>query len=418
MSGKSKGILYGIVLFDLLAFGIIIPQLGVYAKLYQASGALQGLLIASYSILQFVTAPLLGRWSDRVGRKPVLAVCLASSFVAHCLFASAHSLTTLFLARIIDGAAGGNVAVAQAYLSDVTDEKNRSKAMGMVGASFGLGFLLGPVIGGIAGHFGTAHWGPHGGNIAIGGTAAVLSVLTLCLTLTKLKESLPPEARQTSDKPLKLIDVPALRHVLSEPVVARLLAIMLIGTAGFAVLHAVLPYFVVDLAQLQIHQESDMAAAQLAVAKAFAWMGLIVVLVQGGAMGPLTKRYREATLLVVGEALTILALAYLPTSRSLPMLLWWLTPLAFGNSLAVVVLPSLLTFHAPANRRGETLGLASSMGSVGRIVGPLVGGALYDFGHAMPFEVGAALCGVALLLALGLPRRPAEEPSKAVAEAA
>ncbi|MBI2302178.1 MAG: MFS transporter [Armatimonadetes bacterium] len=414
MQRSRLGIIFLIVIFDMLAFGLVVPQLGVYAKLYQASGKVQGLLVASYSIMQFVFAPLLGRWSDRVGRKPVLLYSLFTSFVAHVLFAFSRSLAVLFAARLIDGFGGANISTAQAYISDVTPKEKRSHAMAIIGVSFGLGFVFGPAFGGIAGHFGTQWWGPHGGSIAIGSLAAICSLVTLILTGLVLHESLPEEERGHARK-LRLLDLNALADAFRDPVLARLLLIMLVSTSGFAVMHAVMPYFVVDVEGLQVHQVGDMAAAQVAIAKVFAWIGVLAILVQGGAVRPLVKRYGETRLLQAGLGLMIVGLATLPLAHSLGRMVLLLTPLSAGNALGWVVLPVLLTFYAPAARRGEVLGVSQSLGSIGRILGPLGGGALYDWGRGVPFYVGAALCAVALLLALWVPHEhPAETPVEPV----
>ena len=165
---RRSAVIYAIIFLDLLAFGIVVPQLGIYAKHFGASALVQGLLVGCYSAMQFLFAPLLGRWSDRIGRRPVLLISLLTSFAGHVLFALAHSLPLLFAARLIDGLGGANVSTAQAYLSDVTPNERRAKAMAAVGMSFGMGFILGPVVGAGLAPWGTHHWGAYGGNLAIG----------------------------------------------------------------------------------------------------------------------------------------------------------------------------------------------------------------------------------------------------------
>ncbi len=412
---RSIGIIAAIVFLDLLGFGLVIPQLGVYAKYYDASGFAQGMLVASYSVMQFLFAPLLGRWSDRLGRKPVLIVSLATSLAGHVLFALAGSLPVLFASRLVDGLGGANISTAQAYLSDVTPPERRARAMGLIGAAFGTGFVFGPAFGALAGHWGATHWGPHGGSLAIGGLAALASLATLLLAILKLPESLPPEKRSVHPELPKLVDLSALRHAVERPALARLLAIFLVSTSGFAVLHAIMTYFVVDTLRVDVATETGHAAALTGYV--FAWIGLWAVLVQGGGIGPLVARFGEVPLLTCGLFLLAVGLFIMPLAHSLAMLLLFATPLSIGNALCSANLPALLTFHSPANRRGEILGVSHALGSVGRIVGPLVGGALYDWGRPVPFRVGASLCAVAMLVSLGLPReRPDEsEVDEAVA---
>ena len=410
---RSAGLIYLVVFLDLLGFGIVIPQLGVYSKLYHASGLQQGLLIASYSMMQFLFAPLLGRWSDRIGRRPVLIISLATSLAGHILFAMSHSLTLLFASRIVDGLGGANISTAQAYLSDITPAEKRARAMGMIGAAFGMGFVLGPAAGAIVGPLGVQWWGPHGGNLAIGGLAAISSAITLLVALFRLGESLPVEERHTTPTSLRLLDFRVLQGAAEKGTLIRLLWIMLVATAGFAVLHAVLTFFIIDTLGLDVDEQAG-HASRLA-GYVFCWIGFLTAMVQGGLIGRLVKKHGEASLMLTGLFLMAVGLALMPTSHSLGVLFLVTTPLAIGSALNSATLPALMTFHSPGKQRGEVLGLNSSMGSIGRIIGPLLGGLLYDVRTSAPFEVGAVLCFVAMIVGFGIPRdRPGEAP---VAEA-
>jgi multidrug resistance protein len=403
MQRRRGGIIFAIIFLDLLGFGIIMPQLGIYARHYEASGLVQGLLVGSYSAMQFVFAPLLGRWSDRVGRRPVLLVSLFTSFCAHLLFGVSRSLALLFVSRVVDGLGGANIATAQAYLSDVTPAERRARAMAMIGMAFGLGFVLGPAVGAVVGHWGTSHLGAHGGNLAIGLVAAACSLGTMVLTVRWLPESLPPDKRRRAEGPLRLIDTESLRRALALPVLPRLLLVALISTGGFAVLHAILTYFVVDVSGLRLTDAAGMARAQAATGKVFAWIGCLSILAQGSVHAG-ARRVGEAVLLRAGLALMVLALVSLPLVHSSGAMLVLMTPLAIGNALCSATIPALLTLHSPPDQRGEILGVNTSLGSIGRIGGPLSGGFLYDLGRAVPFAVGAVLCAVALYFALRLPR--------------
>lgn len=403
-----EGIIFAIIFFDLLGFGIIIPQLGIFSKHYAASGFQQGLLVGSYAAMQFLFAPLLGRWSDRVGRRPVLLVSLFTSFLAHLLFAVAHSLTLLFVSRIVDGIGGANISTAQAYLSDVTPPDKRSKAMARIGMSFGLGFILGPALGGFIGQWGTLHLGDHGlvhgANLAIGLLAAGCSLITMLLTAFRLPESLPPEQRHPAEGRLRFIDIGGLREALAQPVLPRLLLVSLVSTSGFAVLHAILTYFVLDTIKADVSGQASLVLAQSATTKVFAAMGIASFFGQG-LVHPLAKHTGEAKLLRLGLVLQIIALGLMPTVHSMRMLLLLLTPLSLGSAFCVATLPALISLYSPAGRRGEILGVNASLGSLGRIGGPLSGGLLYDLGRAVPFWVGGLFCLVALLFAIRLPAR-------------
>jgi len=400
---KSQGIIFLIIFFDLLAFGIVIPQLGIYARAFHASGLLQGLVIASYSAMQFLFAPLLGRWSDRIGRRPVLLVSLFTSFVAHLLFAWAHTLTLLFASRIVDGLGGANVSTAQAYLSDVTPPDKRSKAMARIGMAFGLGFILGPALGAFVGPWGTHHFGPHGGNLAIGALAASCSAVTLLLAAFALPESLPKDKRHPAETPLRLVDGDSLRAAWHDHALRNLLLVSMVSVAGFAVLHAILTFFIIDLLHLEVNDAAGAASAQMRTGYVFAWIGVLNFFGQG-FVHPMAKRVGEIRLLVTGLVLQAVALTLMPLSGGLGMLLLVCAPLAVGSAFCSAVLPALLSLYSPPTRRGEILGVNASLGSLSRIGGPLTGGFLYDFGHYIPFWTGAAMCVLALGLSRALPR--------------
>ncbi|NUQ02191.1 MAG: MFS transporter, partial [Armatimonadetes bacterium] len=213
--------------------------------------------------------------------------------------------------------------------------------------------------------------------------------------------------RGARSTPLRLLDLSALRTAGQRPQLVRLLLIYLVSTAGFAVLHAIMTYFVLDTLQVTVSRAPEQAARLTGYV--FAWIGVLAIVVQGGAIRPLVKRFGEARLLLAGLGLLAAALAVLPAAHGLGMLLLVTTPLAVGNALCSANLPALLTFHSPAPQRGEILGVSQSLGSIGRIIGPLAGGALYDVGRAVPFWAGAVLCAVAVVLAAGLPANRPEE---------
>ncbi|MFZ5470461.1 MAG: MFS transporter, partial [Myxococcota bacterium] len=229
----SLGVIFGIVLLDLIGFGILIPQLGVYGVRFHGSPFAVGLLLSVYSLMQLIFAPVLGRLSDRYGRRPVLLYSIAGSVAGYLLFAVADALPLLFLARIIDGVSGGNIATAQAYVADVTTDEDRVQGMGMVGAAFGLGFLLGPGIGGFLGAL--------GGNWAIGLGAASLGAVNWVLAFFFLPES-RPAGTPTPAKRSRL----QLAEPLRTPVVGRILLLFLLYGVAFAQMEGTFSIFVLS----------------------------------------------------------------------------------------------------------------------------------------------------------------------------
>ncbi|HLM42223.1 MAG TPA: MFS transporter, partial [Myxococcaceae bacterium] len=218
----SLRVVFGIVTLDLIGFGILIPQLGVYGVKFGASPFTVGLLLSVYSLMQLLFAPVLGRLSDRYGRRPVLLLSVAGSMTGYLLFAFAQSLPLLFLARIIDGVSGGNIATAQAYVADVTRPEERARGMGLIGAAFGLGFVLGPALGGFLGAW--------GGNLAIGLFAAGLAALNLVFTSIFLVESRRPDSPATASARR----VRGALFSLRLPVVGLCLVLILVFNTAFA----------------------------------------------------------------------------------------------------------------------------------------------------------------------------------------
>jgi MFS transporter, DHA1 family, tetracycline resistance protein len=400
------GVLFGIVFADLLSFGILIPQLGLYAVEFQASPLQVGLLVSVYSLMQLVSAPLLGRLSDRVGRRPVLLFSIAGSVVGYLLFAFARSLPLLFLARVVDGLSGGNISTAQAYVADVTGPQERAKGMGVIGAAFGLGFILGPAVGGVLGRL--------GGNLAIGLGAGGLALLNWLAAFFLL-----PESRRWGEVtalPVRTVATRAFRM----PVVGLALALFFLFTTAFSQMEgtfsllllsqepAVRP-LVFEGALLGLPARVDpvlLEAVSLRSGLLFAAVGVVSALVQGGLIGRLKRRFGEPNLVVAGVTLTALGLLLLPLMPSYGWLFPPMVLLGVGSSLHNPSLSALVSLHAPGARQGEVLGTYQAMGSLGRIVGPALGGFLFGaLGVAAPYQVAAVMLGAGLVLALQLRAR-------------
>jgi multidrug resistance protein len=388
----SLGAIFLIVLLDLLGFGILIPQIGVYGVKLNASPWTVGLLVSTYSLMQLLAAPILGGLSDRYGRRPVLLYSLAGSMLGYLLFAVAHSLPLLFLSRIVDGISGGNIATAQAYVSDITTEENRARGMGLVGAAFGLGFILGPSVGGILGAW--------GGNLAIGLAAAGLSALNWVLAYTLLPETHRAEGAHSSDKSI----VKAWAQLKMPGIGAVLVATLLFVTA-FAQMEGT---FSVLLIERYVSHEGLFAGEWVKEASwrtgyIFAAVGVVSALVQGVFIGRLRKRFGEPALACWGMALAALALALVPLA---PSYLWLYAPmmlLAVGSGLANPSLSTLASLKAAPGKQGATLGAFQAMGSLGRTVGPALGGTLFSVrGPAAPYWVASAMAFLAAAWALKL----------------
>jgi DHA1 family tetracycline resistance protein-like MFS transporter len=371
----SLAILFLVVFIDLLGFGMVIPVMPIYAEHLGASEAATGWLSTGYSLMQFVFAPIWGRLSDRVGRRPVLLLSIAMTAVAFLLYGVAATFAVLLVSRLFAGAATANIAIAQAYVADVTPPEGRAKGMGMIGAAFGLGFVFGPAVGGLLAGYSLS---------APGLAAAALSVVNLVAAFFLLPEPAEHVAAARSRGRFE-----ALLAELSKPGIRRILAIYLLVTLGFSAMEATYAF----LAQRRYGLD------ERHVGWVFAYIGVIVVLVQGGLVGPLTRRFGEKRLLVAGTVLQGAALAALPFANGLGGLLLASAPLALGSGLSNPSMMSLLSRHSRPEDQGGTLGIGQSAAALGRIVGPLAGTTSFSAWHAAPYLGGAALMGVGAAVA-------------------
>ena len=372
--------LFAIVFIDLMGFGIVIPLLPLYGERYRPSALAMGLLLSAFSATQFAAAPVLGRLSDRFGRKPVLLFSLAGSVAGYLLFAFAHSLAMLFAARVIDGISGGNISTAQAYVADVTTPETRAKGMGMIGAAFGLGFIFGPAIAGV-----TVRWGEWAPGVA----AAAMSALAFVATAIFLRE---PERSHGSAVERGLS---ALGRALRDRSIASLLAIFFLLTFAFSNFEATFAQFLHDA----------LGATPSRVAFLFVYVGVLISLVQGGMIGPLTRALGERRLVAAGGFAVAVALALMPLSLAMPLVMAALVPLTVGIGTTNPSLSSLVSKDARAEDRGTVLGAYQSVSALGRILGPLWGEiAYFRLGRFGPHWTGAAIAAAAAALSLTLKR--------------
>lgn len=361
MNNKRLTIIFLIVFVDLLGFSLILPLLPYYAQTFGADAFVTGLLVASYAIAQLIGAPLLGRWSDRAGRRPVLLISIFGTFIGFVLLGFAGALWMLFLSRVIDGLTGGNLSVAQAYITDVTDEKNRAKGLGMIGAAFGLGFIIGPAIGGALSVYGYA---------VPAFAAATLALLNFLAVFFFLPESLTDERRAAMAARQKPpFTLRALIVALNRPRVGPLLHTRFFFGLAFALFQSVFALY----AQYRLQLTAQTTGYVLA------YVGLLSVLVQGVAIGRLTARFAESRLIFGASVLmgvSLLAWAFAP---NLIALLIVLAPMALAGGTLNTVLNSALTKAVTRDEIGGTLGLAASVESVTRVIAPTLGGFLIEF---------------------------------------
>jgi DHA1 family tetracycline resistance protein-like MFS transporter len=369
------------VFIDMVGFGIIIPVLPFFARSHGATPAELGALLASYSLMQFVFAPILGSLSDRIGRKPVLAVSLFGTAVASAILGLAASLEgalwLLFAARAIDGITGANISTAQAYIADVTPPEKRARGMALIGMAFGVGFILGPAIGGILADVDISL--PF---YTVSGLALINSILVMA--------RLPEPSRHLSVTTEARSRLSRLVRGLRDARTGMLLVILLFATIAFSCMEATLALLLADRFEYGPVQTGYL----------FVLIGLVMAVVQGLLVGRLVERIGERPLVVFGTLILAVGLGMLglPIPPSLPLLIAGLVLLAIGAGLYNPAVTGLVSRLTPASIQGNTLGIAQSMSAIGRVIGPLAGGLLYHQGWPLPYYFAAALMGVAVLL--------------------
>ena len=376
----TLGIVFLIVFIDLVGFGIVIPFLPLYAEEYGPSPVMFGLLMASFSLMQFLFAPVLGRLSDRYGRRPVLLVSLVGSVFGYLLFAFAGSIAMLFLSRIVDGISGGNISTAQAVIADITDEKDRARGMGLIGAAFGLGFICGPGIGGLLADVAT--WLP-------GVAAATTSAVAFVLVLLRLPETLDTEMRGTARA--RRFGLKSLSEALAHPVVGLCLAMIFLVIFAFANFETTFAQFGRLRFQLSTSQ----------IGWLFVYAGVLGAVIQGGLAGALVRRFGEGPLVAVGTFLSFVALGVLPYVDRQSWLLVTLALLAVGHGIAAPSLSALTSKLVAREEVGGVMGVYQSLSSLGRIVGPFWGELVYgSLGFEWPYRTGSVFMLAASVVAV------------------
>jgi MFS family permease len=422
---SALGILFVIVFVDLLGFGMVIPVMALYAERLGAPGADIGWLMTGYSAMQFVFTPIWGRLSDRYGRRPLLLLSIGMTAIGFAGYALAPDFRWLLVSRLFAGAATANIAIAQAYIADVTPPEGRAKGMGIIGAAFGLGFVLGPAMGGFLSGVSLS---------APGYAAAGLAFVNGVAAFFVLPE---PAARSVAERRPHL---PALVDEFRRPGIRRLIVIFFLSVLAFSGMEAT--FALVAAHRYELDQQH--------VAWVFAFIGVVVTVVQGGLIGPLTRRHGERALLVAGlvlQAVGFVAVVYArpigapfvsalrawnhhvpalapgwlaafagaPHAETFPGLLAACVPLAVGSGLASPALSSLLSRSARAEDQGGTLGIGQSAAALARIAGPISATNAYE--HVWvgaPYVGGAALMLVTAAIGATL-RGPGTLGARAVA---
>jgi multidrug resistance protein len=370
-------IIFVTVFIDLLGFGIIIPLLPFYAESFGASAFAIGLLGTSFSLMQFLFSPIWGRWSDRIGRKPIILIGLLGSCLSYVTMALATSLTLLFIARIVGGIAGANIPTAQAYIADITTQEDRARGMGLVGAAFGMGFIFGPAIGGLLSR--------------VSPETPMWFAAALCFANFAAAWFLLPESRVVNATTKTMGRMEAFRHAMANPTLLLILALYFIVTMAFSAFEATFALFT----------EARFGYTAASIGLLFTFIGFIIALIQGVLIARVVKRVGERKIIPIAIAAIAISIGLLPFVWSVPTLLVALGLLAMGMGFNNPSLSSMVSKLSHEDDQGGTLGLASSLSSLGRVVGPAWGGYMYDaFGMTTPYLSAAGLMFVACLVSL------------------
>jgi DHA1 family tetracycline resistance protein-like MFS transporter len=384
-------LIFAFVFIDLLGYSLFLPLLPYYADTLGASPLLVGLLIASNALAQLVASPTIGRLSDRYGRRPMLVFSIVGTLISFLMLGLVEplggllsdatggaiglgtaALAMLFASRIFDGLAGGNIALARAYITDVTDEESRARGLGMIGAAFGLGFIVGPAMGGLL-----ANWAPATSAFAEVGlsryavpafAAVLLAALNLLGVILWLPESLTPErrARMGQRSSRSILSISELVEAMRRPRFGPLLHITFVHNLAFAIFTA----------NFALYTQYRLELSDQTTSYILTYVGFLAVLVQGLAIGRLTKRFDEKRLVFAAALLMAPSLLAWGVVSSVPLLLVILAPLALGGGVMNTVVSSLITKSVYSDEVGGALGLSSSLESLTRVLAPALGGLL------------------------------------------
>lgn len=400
MNKSALATVFLVVMIDLLGFGIVLPLLPFYAQEFSASAITIGLLYSVYSFMQLIFSPIWGSLSDRIGRRPIMLLSTFGAVMAYVIFGLAETLGVLFFSRVIAGVMGGNISTAQAYIADVTDKENRAKGMGLLGAAFGIGFVVGPASAtllihssfhdfvGSIGFVEFADWMRLNKFALPGFFAAFLSFCSFLMVLLKLPETVDTSKEKPAGMSRPSVFTPRFWRQLSEQksTTSRgFLIPLIIGffllSFGESSLYSAFPLFA--------EQELNLTAEQVGIQ--FFYIGIVAVIIQGFLIKPLTSRFDEEKIFLVGNVLMIIGLACIPLAANTFHLALALCLMAVGKSLNTPTITSLISQEAEEEHVGAVMGTAQGMSGLGRMIGPTWGGALFAVYFGLPFVATAAI---------------------------
>jgi MFS transporter, DHA1 family, tetracycline resistance protein len=370
-------IIFLTIFVNLIGFGIIIPLLPFYAETFGASPVVIGLLFAVFSLCQLLAAPALGDLSDRYGRRPILVFSLAGTVVSFVMLALAHSIAMLFLARIVDGLSGGNISTARAYVADVTEPKDRARAYGLIGAAFGLGFIMGPAISGVL--------------AKVSYTAPIWAAAALTLGATAMAWLWLPEtvhrAQAGTGNPFSYLP-----ELFQRAAMRRVLTIDFIYWFAFSIFQTTFALFAARRFEFDASRTGYFLAG----------FGVLGAVIQGGLIRPIVRRAGDKATFVAGIVCSVAGLVAAALAHSVALFALALVPLAFGMGFGHPTVSSLVSRAARGDEQGRVQGAASAVESLGRTFGPVWGSAsLQRYGEAAPFLTGAAFLAMTLLVVMG-----------------
>jgi DHA1 family tetracycline resistance protein-like MFS transporter len=399
MRKPSVLIIFLTVFIDLIGFGIVIPLLPIYAKHFAASGWEIGALMSTFSLMQFVFAPVLGRLSDRIGRRPVILLSTAGACISYAIFAygsgmqDRRGLLVLFFSRAFAGLCGGNIGVAQAYIADITPPEQRSKKMGLIGMAFGLGFIFGPALGAWA----RQHFGPSGP----GWAASALCAANFISAMIILPESRKPSSEHVAQRP----HLDQWLHTMRRPKVGLLIGVFFLATFCFTCFETTLALLVVkkiatgQLVAPGISEDPESPEVIKIAAHLFIFAGVVGALFQGGATGRLVKMMGEPKLVAVSLLCVALSLGPMPFASSWTQIYLLLALLAIGSSMTRPPVFGMISNLTSSSEQGATIGVAQSMGSLARIFGPIFAATLFTKNPVLPYVTCAVVALITALIA-------------------
>jgi DHA1 family tetracycline resistance protein-like MFS transporter len=374
-----------IVLVDVLGLTIILPLLPFYAEHLGASATVVGMLTSTYALCQLVAGPVLGKLSDRMGRKPLLIVSQLGTLVGFLILAFSNSLWLVFLSRVIDGLTAGNLSLAQAQIADVTTPENRARSFGIIGIAFGIGFLIGPAISGFLAQFSYQY------PIFAAAFLSASSVVCTATLLPKVTPHTDDGEAGPGGRRLGILEWKSYSQYFERPELGRLLWQFFFFAFSFAMF----------ISGFALFGERRYHYGAKEIGYVFAWVGLLGIILQGGLMKPLVKALGERTLVWTGFATNVVGYGLLAWTRTLPQLLGASTITSYGGGVLRPAVTALITHQAGKREQGVVLGLTQSLTSISQIIAPLIAGALIDRGWLSAWALGiAVVCFGGLLTSL------------------